>query len=183
MHASNGLHAVDYLGQLNDLAANPEFVQQYRTDANIKAQFDKQLQQAIYLIQNENRATESVAFDRNLPTDNIAKLNAGLAYIEKGLDPVYPELWLLGTGSLARSGLAKLTTTIEKNIAKTPKVATPVTSNGTANIATGAKLNLDLKTTQSANEVVESLRTNGQLPSHYITKTTATSNGWSAERR
>ena len=72
--ASKGLQAVNYLKQLNELAANPEFVAKYHTDANTKAEFDKQLQQVVYLIQNENRATESVAFDKNLPTENIAQL-------------------------------------------------------------------------------------------------------------
>ena len=62
-----------------------------------------------------------------------------------------------------------------QSVATTP----PVTSNGAANIATGAKLNLDLKTTQAANEVVESLRTTGQLPNYYITKQQAITNGWS----
>ena len=64
------------------------------------------------------------------------------------------------------------------DITATPSANTPVTSNGTANIATGAKLNLDLKTTEAANKVVESLRTTGHLPSHYITQTQAQNNGW-----
>jgi len=54
----------------------------------------------------------------------------------------------------------------------------PVTSEGTANAATGARLKLDLKTTQAANEVVDSLRATGQLPSNYVTQAEAMQNGW-----
>lgn len=59
--------------------------------------------------------------------------------------------------------------------AKTPS---PVTSGGTANSVTAAGLNLDLKTTQAANEVIDSLRTTGQLPSNYVTKDQAKLDGW-----
>ena len=88
---------------------------------------------------------------------------------------------LKGLGRVLNGG--KMVTTGGNSAGKAntpPSAATtqPVTSNGAANIATGAKLNLDLKTTQSANEVVESLRTTGRLPSHYITKAQAESNGY-----
>jgi RHS repeat-associated protein len=56
--------------------------------------------------------------------------------------------------------------------------AEKATSEGTANAAAGAGLKLDLKTTQAANDVVDSLRTTGQLPSNYVTKTEAMQNGW-----
>jgi hypothetical protein len=56
--------------------------------------------------------------------------------------------------------------------------AETVTSGGTANAAAGAGLKLDLKTTQAANEVVDSLRSTGQLPSNYVTKAEALQNGW-----
>ncbi|WP_081086554.1 hemagglutinin repeat-containing protein [Burkholderia stagnalis] len=59
--------------------------------------------------------------------------------------------------------------------AKTPS---PVTSGGTANSVTAAGLNLDLKTTQAANEAIDSLRTTGQLPSNYVTKDQAKLDGW-----
>lgn len=39
---------------------------------------------------------------------------------------------------------------------------------------------MDIKTTQAANEVVDSLRTTGKLPSNYVTKTEARSLGWRA---
>ena len=51
-------------------------------------------------------------------------------------------------------------------------------SNGTANAATGAKLNLDLKATEAANEAIESLIKTGKLPSYYTAKSEALRNGW-----
>ncbi len=63
-----------------------------------------------------------------------------------------------------------------------PKVANTmdggVVAKGTANAATYAGLKLDLKTTQAANEAVDSLRATGQLPSNYITKGQAYQQGW-----
>lgn len=53
----------------------------------------------------------------------------------------------------------------------------PATGNA-ANAATYAKLKLDLKTTQAANEVVESLQTTGKLPSNYVDKAQAAQQGW-----
>ncbi|MGV3654109.1 MAG: ribonuclease domain-containing protein [Noviherbaspirillum sp.] len=53
-----------------------------------------------------------------------------------------------------------------------------VTSEGMANAVTYAGLKLDLKTTEAANEVVNSLRTTGQLPSNYVTKGQAYGQGW-----
>ena len=58
----------------------------------------------------------------------------------------------------------------------------PITSGGTANAVASAGLKLDLKTTQAANEVVDSLRATGQLPSNYVTKTEAMQNGWQPGR-
>ncbi|EHP42653.1 guanine-specific ribonuclease N1 and T1 [Cupriavidus basilensis OR16] len=53
-----------------------------------------------------------------------------------------------------------------------------VTSEGTANAATYAGLKLDLKVTESANDLVDSLRVTGQLPRNYVTKAEATQQGW-----
>lgn len=53
-----------------------------------------------------------------------------------------------------------------------------VKSEGKANTATYAGLKLDLKTTEAANEVVESLRTTGELPKNYVTKGQAYQKGW-----
>jgi hypothetical protein len=53
-----------------------------------------------------------------------------------------------------------------------------VVAKGTANAATYSGLKLDLKTTQAANEVVESLRSTGRLPSNYVDKTQAAQQGW-----
>ena len=51
-------------------------------------------------------------------------------------------------------------------------------AEGTANATTYAGLKLDLKTTQAANEAVDSLRATGQLPSNYVTKGQAYQQGW-----
>lgn len=64
-----------------------------------------------------------------------------------------------------------------KEIAK-DSIKPVVTSEGTANAATAPKLKLDLKTTQAANEVVESLKATGKLPQNYITKAEAVKQGW-----
>ncbi|MBA4359580.1 MULTISPECIES: ribonuclease domain-containing protein [Pseudomonas] len=39
-------------------------------------------------------------------------------------------------------------------------------------------MKLDLKTTEAANSIVDSLRTTGQLPSNYVTKAQAAQQGW-----
>ncbi|OHX14463.1 hypothetical protein BI347_13830 [Chromobacterium sphagni] len=70
-----------------------------------------------------------------------------------------------------------------RGAAKTPSVAaesanSAVTSGGMANAASAAGLKMDLQTTQAANEVVDSLRATGQLPSNYVTKAEAVQNGW-----
>ena len=51
-------------------------------------------------------------------------------------------------------------------------------SEGKANSASAALLKLDLKIAQAANQVIESLRSTGKLPSNYITKSQAISMGW-----
>ncbi|MBN3862004.1 type IV secretion protein Rhs [Pseudomonas frederiksbergensis] len=50
--------------------------------------------------------------------------------------------------------------------------------NAAHNAAKYAALKRDLKTTEAANGVVESLRTTGQLPNNYVTKSQAAQNGW-----
>ena len=53
-----------------------------------------------------------------------------------------------------------------------------LSAQGTANAATYTGLKLDLKTTQAANEVVESLQATGKLPSNYVDKMQAAQQGW-----
>ena len=53
-----------------------------------------------------------------------------------------------------------------------------VTSGGTADAVAGAKLNQVLATTEAANPLVDSLQSTGQLPSNYLTKADAISQGW-----
>lgn len=48
----------------------------------------------------------------------------------------------------------------------------------TANAASYAGLKMDLKTTEAANDVVESLRRTGNLPQNYVDKAQASVNGW-----
>ncbi|WP_338298640.1 ribonuclease domain-containing protein [Pandoraea sputorum] len=53
---------------------------------------------------------------------------------------------------------------------------------GRANAASAARLKMELRTTQAANEVVDSLRATGQLPSNYVTKAEAVKNGWTPSK-
>lgn len=55
-----------------------------------------------------------------------------------------------------------------------------VINNAAHNAASFSRLKMDLKTTQAANEVVESLRNTGKLPSQYVIKQVAEDNGWVA---
>jgi len=50
--------------------------------------------------------------------------------------------------------------------------------NSAHNAAIYAKLKVDLRTTADANDIVDSLRATGQLPSSYVTKSEAAQNGW-----
>ncbi|WP_284677030.1 hemagglutinin repeat-containing protein [Leclercia adecarboxylata] len=59
------------------------------------------------------------------------------------------------------------------------EAAAAKTANNAAHNATSyAGLKMDLKTTEAANEVVESLRNTGMLPQNYVDKTQAMVNGW-----
>ncbi|MBN4834179.1 hypothetical protein H4F76_13340 [Enterobacter hormaechei] len=53
-------------------------------------------------------------------------------------------------------------------------------SNAAHNAASYAGLKMDLKTTQAANELVDSLRATGNLPANYVTKEAAIESGWKA---
>ncbi len=55
--------------------------------------------------------------------------------------------------------------------------AAPI-GNSPHNAANYAGLKLDLKTTEAANEVIDSLRATGQLPANYVTKAEAAQQGW-----
>ena len=58
------------------------------------------------------------------------------------------------------------------------KGAGNVADNAAHNAASFEKLKLDLKTTEAANSLVESLRTTGKLPSNYVVKAQAAQQGW-----
>ncbi|HDM8084507.1 TPA: VENN motif pre-toxin domain-containing protein, partial [Yersinia enterocolitica] len=53
-------------------------------------------------------------------------------------------------------------------------------ANAAHNATSYAGLKIDLKTTQAANEVVDSLRNTGKLPSQYVVKQVAEDSGWTA---
>ncbi|UWH05540.1 hemagglutinin repeat-containing protein [Dickeya fangzhongdai] len=85
------------------------------------------------------------------------------------------------------TGVVKVTAGVtEKIVAKVAgKVAGKAESaaagfigNEAHNAASYAGLKLDLQTTQAANDVVDSLRTTGTLPSNYVDKAQAVANGW-----
>ncbi|NXZ89347.1 hemagglutinin repeat-containing protein [Serratia fonticola] len=97
--------------------------------------------------------------------------NAGLQVAE-GITPG-------GVGAAGAIGVGK--TAAEASAAKAEAVAASIaknTNNAAHNSASYAGLKLDLKTTEAANDVVESLRNTGQLPQNYVNKTQAAANGW-----
>ncbi|EQB2070204.1 VENN motif pre-toxin domain-containing protein, partial [Yersinia enterocolitica] len=79
-----------------------------------------------------------------------------------------------GVGASGAIGIGK--TAAEATAAKAEAVAANVAHNA----AKYAGLKMDLKTTQGANELVESLRATGNLPANYVPKETAMQNGWKA---
>ncbi|AJG17444.1 Large exoproteins involved in heme utilization or adhesion [Cupriavidus basilensis] len=90
------------------------------------------------------------------------------------------ERWLMGiAGVLPVAGVAygKLSEFVAARGAVVKNGAV-VTAEGTANASTYAGLKLDFKTTQAANDVVDSLRATGQLPGNYVTKAEAALQGW-----
>ncbi|MNX88188.1 Ribonuclease [compost metagenome] len=50
--------------------------------------------------------------------------------------------------------------------------------NAAHNVAKFSQMKLDLKTTESTNTIVDSLRKTGQLPDYYVNKTQAAEQGW-----
>ncbi|MNG66238.1 Ribonuclease precursor [compost metagenome] len=65
-------------------------------------------------------------------------------------------------------------------LAKAVVAVTKNASNTAHNAANYAGLKMDLKTTEAANELVDSLRNTGSLPPNYVTKGTAMGSGWKA---
>ena len=68
---------------------------------------------------------------------------------------------------------------VEKVAAKVVGKAESIAGNAAHNAASYAGLKLDLKTTEAANEAIESLRATGNLPSNYVSKMNAYASGWS----
>ncbi|EKN3739971.1 TPA: VENN motif pre-toxin domain-containing protein [Yersinia enterocolitica] len=77
-----------------------------------------------------------------------------------------------GVGAAGVIGVGK--TVVEATAARA------VAANAAHNATSYAGLKIDLKTTQAANEVVDSLRNTGKLPSQYVVKQVAEDSGWTA---
>ncbi|MBV5097609.1 ribonuclease domain-containing protein, partial [Tenebrionicola larvae] len=85
---------------------------------------------------------------------------------------------LAGGAGLTKAG-ALLTEKVVAKVASKAEVAAAANAGNAAhNAASYAGLKLDLKTTEAANDLVESLRKTGQLPESYVNKAQAMDNGW-----
>ncbi|UUE46961.1 hemagglutinin repeat-containing protein [Pectobacterium aroidearum] len=80
-----------------------------------------------------------------------------------------------GVGAAGAIGVGR--TVAEATVAKAEAVAANAARNAN-NAASYAGLKMDLKTTEAANEIVDSLRRTGQLPPNYVNKAQARANGW-----
>lgn len=80
--------------------------------------------------------------------------------------------------ALGKVGVSVAADTLEKISAISKTLEAANVSGGTANAAKAALLRLDLKTIESANEIVDSLRINGHLPAGFMTKAEAYAAGW-----
>ncbi|WP_085561807.1 hemagglutinin repeat-containing protein [Burkholderia pseudomallei] len=88
----------------------------------------------------------------------------------------------LAVGSVGDAALGVLTLgegkALTSTVAAVEGAISKAVIGGAENIAAYQGLKLDLQTTQAANEVVDSLRTTGQLPDNYVTKEVAAQQGW-----
>ena len=80
--------------------------------------------------------------------------------------------------ALGKVGVSVAADTLEKISLISKTLETANVSGGTANSAKAALLKMDLRTIESANEVVEALRASGALPPIYIDKANALNSGW-----
>ncbi len=113
---------------------------------------------------NANGRATSIPVERN-----IQRL------IDDGLDPRLAQtLGLLSPADLVGLGMAAIGAS--KGLGG--KANGGDGADGTANAATYARLKLDLKTTEAANDVIDSLRNSGKLPSNYVDKSQASQQGW-----
>ncbi|RPD82979.1 hypothetical protein EGK74_13940, partial [Neisseria weixii] len=94
---SDGLIAVNRLKQMEALAASPEFIKAYQSDAKVRKDFKNQVESLASIVQQSGRAKEGFMFDKEVPLTNISKLG-GIRTGEVGLIPVYPEFELMGLG-------------------------------------------------------------------------------------
>ncbi|WP_405471122.1 hypothetical protein ACGTI2_21310 (plasmid) [Morganella morganii] len=123
---------------------------------------------------------------KELSHDELAKL-AGIAAYKKNGGDVTPEFvsklmqWKYESGKYSFKDTG-IVTDVKHPSGKYDGNSLPYKVNidevTATNAANYAKLKMDLRTTEAANEVIESLRNTGRLPQNYVDKTQAMKNGW-----
>ncbi|WP_255434045.1 VENN motif pre-toxin domain-containing protein [Pectobacterium sp. CFBP8739] len=119
-----------------------------------------------YLEEQYERAGAAGSFNSGMETGKLISDAASL---------------LAGGAGLAKGAAVVTEKVVAKAVLKSEQLAADAarTSNTAAhNAAKYAALKMDLKTTEAANDVVESLRATGELPQNYVTKAQAVANGW-----
>mgnify|MGYP002656247182 CR=1 FL=1 len=113
---------------------------------------------------------------------NVVRIATGSTMIASGIQSV--KQGKTGRGSFQVVAGTLMFVPIGKKAVSTNQLSLSGTISHVNGYATssynGMRLNLDLRTTEAANSLIESLRSNGRLPSHYITKIEAGKNGWQA---
>ena len=108
--SSAGLIAINELKKLDQLAANSNFIKDYKSNSKIRQEYKKVVESLVAVVQSEGRATNGFMFDRESPLSNIQALDNKIHIGEKGLVSVYPELYIVGSGlgSLSKAAISKL---------------------------------------------------------------------------
>ncbi|MGJ0194785.1 VENN motif pre-toxin domain-containing protein, partial [Pantoea sp. RRHST58] len=85
---------------------------------------------------------------------------------------------LAGGAGVVKGGALLTEKVVAKAAGKAESAAAGFIGNEAHSATNYAGLKLDLRTTEAANDVVDSLRTTGRLPSNYVNKAQAAANGW-----
>ncbi|MGE1562751.1 hemagglutinin repeat-containing protein [Pantoea septica] len=85
---------------------------------------------------------------------------------------------LAGGAGVVKGGAVLTEKVVAKAAGKAESAAAGFIGNEAHSATNYAGLKLDLRTTEAANDVVDSLRTTGRLPSNYVNKAQAAANGW-----
>ncbi|CAK6490101.1 hypothetical protein PANNVG_00799 [Pantoea sp. Nvir] len=85
---------------------------------------------------------------------------------------------LAGGAGLVKGGAVLMEKVVAKAAGKAESAAAGFIGNEADSATNYAGLKLDLRTNEAANDVVDSLRTTGRLPSNYVNKAQAAANGW-----